>query len=151
MTSSNNFYKTKSNIRTFELKGNSVELFFQNGNEDDKIEIVLHSTLYRHVYKDNWTPVMNEKLAALMEPDNEVDKYAVCVKKENVVVGHLPLRKNGKFAKMIFYFQRADQYATCEVIVTGKTTNLGDGDGMHVTCNLRITDVKRIDILEKKL
>ena len=108
-------------------------------HEDDQIEIVLHSTLSinssvkgYHAYIDNWTPVMNEKLAALMEPDNEVDKYAVCVKKENVVVGHLPLGKNGKFAKMIFYFLRADQYATCEVIITGKPTNLGDGDGMQV-------------------
>ena len=85
---------------------------------------------------------MNEKLAALMEHDNEVDKYAGCVKKENVVVGHLPLRKNGKFAKMIFYFLGADQYATCEVIITGKPTNLGDGDGMQVPCNLRITGKK---------
>ena len=84
-------------------------------HEDDQIEIVLHSTLSikssvkgYHAYKDNWTPVMNEKSAALMEPDKEVDKYAICFKKENVAVGQLPLRKNGKFAKMIFYFLRAD-------------------------------------------
>ena len=33
------------------------------------------------------------------EPGNLVDKYTVCVKKEKEIVGHLPLRKNEKFAK----------------------------------------------------
>ena len=37
------------------------------------------------------------------------------------MVGHLPLGKNGKFPKMIFYFLRADQDAE---------VNLGDRDGM---------------------
>ena len=36
-----------------------------------------------------------------MEPDNEADKYAVSVKKENVVFSQLPLGKNGKFEKTI--------------------------------------------------
>ena len=35
-----------------------------------------------------------------MEPDNVMDKYAVCVKKSTSIVEHLPLGKNGKFAKM---------------------------------------------------
>ena len=38
-----------------------------------------------------------------------MDKYAVCVKKENKIVGHLPLGKSGKFAKTIFYFLRTDE------------------------------------------
>ena len=46
-----------------------------------------------------------------MEPYNVIDKYAVCVKKNNVIVGHLPLGKDGRFAKIIFYFLRADRYA----------------------------------------
>ena len=45
---------------------------------------------------------MNEELETEMEPDNVMDKYAVCVKKNTSIVGHLPLGKNGKFAKMIF-------------------------------------------------
>ena len=62
-----------------------------------------------------------------------IDKYAVAVKREGkVVVGHLPLGKNGKFAKMIFYFLRADHYGRCDVTVAGKAVNLGDGDGMQV-------------------
>ena len=45
-----------------------------------------------------------------MEPDDFLDKYAVCVKKNNVIVGHLLLGKDGRFAK-IFYFLRAKRYA----------------------------------------
>ena len=47
-----------------------------------------------------------------MEPDNVVDKNEVCcVKKNNLIVGHLPLGKDGRFAKIIFYFLRVDRYA----------------------------------------
>ena len=32
------------------------------------------------------------------------DKYAVCVKKDKVIVRNLPLGETGRFAKLIFYF-----------------------------------------------
>ena len=69
---------------------------------------------------------MNEELETEMEPDNVMDKYAVCVKKKTCIVGHLPLGKNGKFAKMIFYFVRAEQDAEYKVVITGKEINLGE-------------------------
>ena len=72
------------------------------------------------------------KVYGEIEPDNPVDKYAVAVKKDKKVVGHLPLRENGKFAKTIFYFLRADPYGKCDITVTGKAVNLGEGDGMQV-------------------
>ena len=34
-----------------------------------------------------------------MEPANPLDKYAVAVKKNNAVVGHLPLQCSSKFAE----------------------------------------------------
>ena len=80
-----------------------------------------------HGYKDLWKPFRNKELTTAMKPDNVVDRYAVCVKKNNVIVGHLPLGKDGRFAKMIFYFLRADRYAECKVMITGKKVNLGDG------------------------
>ena len=73
---------------------------------------------------------MNEELETEMELVNVMDKYAVCVKKDTSIVGHLPLGKNGKFAKMIFCFLRADQDAGCKVVIAGKEVNLGDGGGM---------------------
>ena len=42
-----------------------------------------------HTYKDLWKPFINAELTTAMEPDNVVDKYAVCVKKNNVIVGNL--------------------------------------------------------------
>lgn len=82
---------------------------------------------------------MNDKVAVLMELHNVVDKYAVYLKKENLVVDHLLLRNTGKFPKMIFYFLHADQYLTCDAIITRKSINLGNRDGMQVPCNIRIT------------
>ena len=74
-----------------------------------------------------------------MEPDNVMDKYAVCVNKNTSTGGHLHLGKNGKFARMIFYFLRADQDAEFKVVITAKKGNPGDGDGMQVPCKLKIS------------
>ena len=83
-----------------------------------------------HVYKIVWTPTLQEQVYGEIEPHNAVDKYAAAVKKDEKVVGHLPLGENGKFAKTIFYFLHADSYGKCNITVTGKTVNLCDGDGM---------------------
>ena len=94
----------------------------------------------------------DEIVSTEREPGNLVDKYAVCVKKENEIVGHLPLGKDGKFAKTVFYFLRADVYGSCNVLIKGKPANLGDGDGMQVSCKLNFVGQKRfICILQKTL
>ena len=70
-------------------------------------ETMSHVKRY-HVYETLWIPVIGECLLSEREPDNPKDKYAVCVKKENRIVGHLPLGKSGKFAKTIFYFPKVN-------------------------------------------
>ena len=45
---------------------------------------------------------VGEKLNVLLEPDNRVDKFAVCVEKDQAVVGHLKKGDPGKFPKMTF-------------------------------------------------
>ena len=62
-----------------------------------------------HVYKNTRKPTVNEELETDTEPENVMDKYGACVKKNTYIVGHLPLGKNWNFSKMIFYFLRADQ------------------------------------------
>ena len=42
-----------------------------------------------HVYKDIWTPCIGENVTAGREPNNHMDKYAVCVTKNKKIVGHL--------------------------------------------------------------
>ena len=81
-----------------------------------------------------------------------MDKYAVCVKKENEIVGNLPLGKDRKFAKNVFYFLKADEYDSRNVLINGKPVNLGDGDGMQVSCALNFVGQKKfICILQKTL
>ena len=67
-------------------------------NEDGTIRIVLLGNFETpsyikgyHEYRKIWTPFLQEELSGEMELANPVDKYAVAVKKNNVVVGHLPL------------------------------------------------------------
>ena len=86
------------------------------------------------------------------EPRDLVDQYVVCVKKNNEIVGHLQLGNDGKFAKTVFYFLRADEYGSCDVLIKRKPVNLGGGDGIQVPCSLNLTGRKKfIDILKKTL
>ena len=56
-------------------------------------------------YKNFLTQKIGEILSTEREPGNLVDKYAVCIKKENEIVGNLPLGKNRKFAKTVLLFE----------------------------------------------
>ena len=112
-----------------------------------------------HEYKNIWTPKIGEILSTEREPGTLVDKYAVYVKKENEIVGHLPFGRNGEFAKTVFYFLRADEYGSCNVLIKGKPVNLGDGDRMQVLCSLNFVGrnevylhfAEDIKVLENKL
>ena len=101
------------------------------------------------VYQGIWVPKIGETLSTEREPGNSKDKYAVCVKKNEYIVGHLPLGKTGNFAKTIFYFLRADKYSICEVEITGKPVNLGDGEGMQVPCKLNLTGKRKFVIISQ--
>ena len=73
------------------------------------------------------------------------------LKKDEKVIGHLPLGENGKFAKTIFYLLRADTYAKCNITVVGKAVNLGGGDGMQVPCILHLSGQKSmVEILKQQ-
>ena len=106
-----------------------------------------------HEYQGIWVPKVNEKLRTQTEPENTVDKYAVCVLLDEEVIGHLKKGKTGRFAKTVFYFLRADKSInSCTVIVRGKAVNLGDGEGMQVPCTLHFKGEKAfIEVLRKQL
>ena len=53
-----------------------------------------------HVYKVVWKPAIGEKLQADQELDNEVDKFAVKVVKNNEIVDHLPR----EYSRILWYF-----------------------------------------------
>ena len=86
-----------------------------------------------------------------MEPDNCVDKFAVCIKKDQTVVGYLKKGNSGKLTKMIFYFL-SDTYFNCYTEVSGKRRNLKDGEGLQVPCKIIITGLKKyVNILKHEL
>ena len=53
-----------------------------------------------HIYKEIWTPELDERLLVETENDNSHDARAVAVTKGGVVVGHLPREA----AKRVWYF-----------------------------------------------
>jgi len=53
-----------------------------------------------HVYKVVWKPAIGDTLQADQELDNEVDKFAVKVVKNNEIVGHLPR----EYSQILWYF-----------------------------------------------
>ena len=104
-----------------------------------------------HVYKSVWTPTLQEQVYEEIEPHNSVDEYAVTIKKDEKVVGYVPLGENGKFAKTNFYFLHADPYGKCNLTVTGEAVNVGDGDGIQVPCILHLSGQKSmVEILKQQ-
>ena len=59
--------------------------------------------------------VINEQSTTQIKPNSVADKYSVFIKKSNIIVGHLPLGKNGWSKKEMFYFFCAESYAECNV------------------------------------
>ena len=53
-----------------------------------------------HVYKNVWDAVIGEELQCEREGQNTNDRYAVAVKRNNVIVGHLPR----KFSRLCALF-----------------------------------------------
>ena len=76
----------------------------------NSFETVSNVKGYR-VYQGIWVPKIGETLSTEREPGNPKDKYAVCVKKNECIVGHLLPGKTGNFAKTIFCFLREDKYS----------------------------------------
>ena len=105
-----------------------------------------------HVYKDIWTPKLGEELEVRIEPDNHVDKFSVCIKKDGKIAGHLKKGASGRFAKTIYYFLCSDYYSSCVAKVSGKRYNLKDGEGLQVPCSLRLIGKKRyLGIVKQEL
>ena len=50
-----------------------------------------------HVYKEVWAVAVGEVLICEREPDNASDRYAVAVKREGTIVGHLPRKITSVF------------------------------------------------------
>ena len=93
------------------VKTDKMELMIVDNlaNDEHSIPIIITSDMMvksfvkgHHAYKDLWKLFISEELTSAVEPDNVVDKYAVCVKSNNVIVGHLPLVKTEDLLRWYF-------------------------------------------------
>ena len=57
------------------------------------------------------------------EPENLNDAFAVCVLRNEEIVGHIKKGDNGRFARTIFYFLRAAADNRCRATVRGMPVN----------------------------
>ena len=64
-----------------------------------------------HVYKNVWDAVIGEELQCEREGQNTNDRYAVAVKRNNVIVGQLPR----KFSRLCALFLKRGGLLSCTV------------------------------------
>ena len=85
-----------------------------------------------HVYKGIWRPEKGEIYSCAREPDNKYDKFAVAIKHNSLVVGHVP--KNISYPVSTFLIKEGAA-VFCEV--TGgeqRSFDLPQG-GREIPCN----------------
>jgi hypothetical protein len=98
-----------------------------------------------HVYKEIWLAVIGECLPCEREVRNEKDRYAVAVKKEDTVIGHLP----HKISRVCSLFLRRGGCIACRV--TGKmrySSDLPQG-GLEIPCTLIFEHLEKPKELNK--
>lgn len=100
-----------------------------------------------HAYQDFWSPQLGEVLPIEREPTNEKDQFAVAVKYEGRVVGHLPFNIAPTVSR---FLNRSVNKGTVEV--TGARVNRGAGYGVEIPCKYRLYGSKKhVDILKKHI
>ena len=83
-----------------------------------------------HIYNTIWTPSLGDILMVFPEPLNDHDRHAVCVKKDDVIVGHVPREQ----ANTMWHFLMHGGQVSCEV--TGRRKL---GNGLEVPCTYKLT------------
>lgn len=85
-----------------------------------------------HVYKDVWTAAIGEELVCKRERGNSHDIYAVAVKKDGAVVGHLPR----KIARVSSLFLRRGGTIRCKVLGARQYSADLEQGGLEIPCLL---------------
>ena len=92
-----------------------------------------------HVYEAIWAAALGEQIGCVREPLNAMDRYAVALKKDGTVIGHLPQ----KISRICSLFIR--RRGTIECIVTDTrrySSDLPQG-GLGIPCTLLFSGEKR--------
>ena len=98
-----------------------------------------------HVYKDVWDAAIGEVLVCEPEPRNAEDRYAVAVKKDETIVGHLPRN----LSRVCSLFIRRGGMIQCTVTGRRYSADLPQG-GLEIPCFLLFKgSTKEIQKLKK--
>jgi hypothetical protein len=79
-----------------------------------------------HVYQNIWSPEIGEEVTCTIEENNHHDKFAVCVLKNDVVVGHVPLENS----RVCYFFLKRGGRIIANV--TGHHRNRGVVIGLEI-------------------
>lgn len=85
-----------------------------------------------HVYQAIWTAVVGEELVCEREPTNSLDRYAVAVLKNEIIIGHLP-RKTSKVCSL---FLRRGGTVSCTVTGMRRYSSDLPQGGLEIPCHL---------------
>lgn len=88
-----------------------------------------------HVYQQIWTSTIGEILSCEREPTNGVDRYAVAVKKETLIVGHLPR----KLSRICSLFLKRGGLISCQVNGRRRYSRDLPQGGLEIPCDLLFT------------
>ena len=79
-----------------------------------------------------------------MDPHKVVARYAVYIKENATMVEHLPFVRDGRSAKVILYFLRAERLKQNEQLQSSRKEVIFDKDeGMQMFFPLEISDQKK--------
>ena len=98
------------------------------------------------IYKDIWDAIIGEMLQCERELDNESDRYAVAIKKDGTIIGHLPR----VISQACSLFLRRGNFISC--LATGHRRYSVDllHRRLEVPCTLRFEgEVKDVVKLKK--
>ena len=100
---------------------------------DRDFEVFVHPASIRgyHVYCSIWEAEADELLSTLQDRGNVHDRFAVAVKKEGLMVGHLPR----EVSKLCWFFIRRGGTITCRVTGRRRRSRLEQG-GLEIPCDL---------------
>ena len=91
-----------------------------------------------HVYEGIWVAALGEQIGCIREPLNVMDRYAVALKKDGAVIGHLPQ----KILQICSLFIRRGGTIKCIVKGTRRYSSDMPQGGLEIPCILSFSGEK---------
>ena len=99
-----------------------------------------------HVYRDVWTPSVDEELRCRREPFNTADPFAVTVVKEDTIVGHV----QSKISTICSLFLRKNGTILCQATGSRRYSEDLPQGGLEIPCTLKFQgSAKDVDKVKK--